>query len=477
MARRRTRHRLAALACGAVLTAASAAPAPALNDPEYDSRQWGMQLIGAKAAWDAGILGQGVRIAVLDTGVHFGHFEFSGRLVAGPDYIEPNTQPQDDGHSITTGQPQGHGTHVAGIAAAGIDNGGVVGVAPQATVVAVKVLDRDGTGPVDGILAALKWAADNGIEVINLSLGTIGPDFFEDEATIDTVNYAWNKGSIVVFAAGNDYVFGTEYRNLPALVVSATSRNDTKAYFSSTVANTQWALAAPGGAAAPFGPSEEGIFSPAWQSDGENNTYRYLQGTSQAAPHAAGAAALLRSAGLTPRQTIDRLLGTAKDLGPQGRDDTYGSGRLDVAKAVAGLSPASSPTPTTAASGTSSPPATTAAPAGGGGTATTRRPGSATSAPSGGSPAPVAAPVATPAPADTTAPAVDTTSVPAIEAETDPGPADVSFESAPADSDAGGDDDGAPPWLPIGIAAVALATVGWVAYGRRHLLRPSPPAN
>ena len=465
---RSRRTRLVALAAALAATLGVPRPATALNDPEYTSKQWGTQLIGAKAAWDAGLTGQGARIAVLDTGVHFNHFEFTGRLVAGPNYVDPAKPPQDDGHDTVYGEPQGHGTHVAGIAAAGIDQGGTVGVAPKATVVAVKVLDRDGIGETDKILTALRWAADSGIEVINLSLGSVGPQFFDDPDTIETVEYAWSKGSIVVFAAGNNYVFGTEYTNLPAIVVAATTRTDGKAYFSSTVANTKWALAAPGGAASITSPSADGIFSTAWQTDAENNTYRYLQGTSQAAPHVAGAAALLRAAGLSPLQTVERLLATAKDIGPAGRDDTFGSGRLDVAKAAAGLSGGST-APTTAPPSpatTASPPATTGSPSPTASPTTTGR---------GVRPSPTVstapgAPMASSEPAPTDPPTTDTsapdpTALAPLE-ETDDGDGDVAA-LAPSTSSSGragsdrGDDDGAPPAL-VGLAsAAALATAGW----------------
>lgn len=458
-----------ALALTVAFAVAKPAPSIALNDPEY-AQQWGTEIIGAKAAWDAGLLGQGARIAVLDTGVHFGHFEFSGRVVSGPNYIDPTKSSQDDGHDIVSGKPQGHGTHVAGIAAAGIDQGGTVGVAPAATIVAVKVLDREGTGRTSEILKALRWAADSGAEVINLSLGSIGPQFFDDPATIATVEYAWKKGSIVVFAAGNNYVFGTEYTNLSAIVVAATTRNDGKAYFSSTVTNTKWALAAPGGAATPTAGSTERIFAPAWESDTQNNTYRHLQGTSQAAPHVAGAAAVLRSAGLTPQQTVDRLLSTAKDLGVPGRDDTFGAGRLDVAKAVAGLSSGGLPATTTP----TSPPTTSAAPPP---PATAVPPGAPTSTrPSGRRPAPTAPAGASPVPTAPTEPMAAPTDT-AAEATTEP---DRVIESGPTGLEAlaaeppvrrpAPDDEVSAPL--VALASLAAATTAgwalWLVWRRRR---------
>lgn len=452
----------------AALLASVPAPASALNDPEY-ALQWGTELIGAKSAWDAGLFGQGVRIGVLDTGVHFGHFEFNGRLVAGPNVIDPSKPPQDDGHSAS-GSPQGHGTHVAGIAAAGIDQGGTVGVAPKATVVAVKVLDRTGFGETNQILTALRWAADQGIEVINLSLGSVAPEFFDDPATIATVEYAWSKGSIVVFAAGNSYVFGTEYRNLRAIVVAASTRADGKAYFSSSVANTRWALAAPGGAASPTSDSADRIFAPAWESDAQNNTYRYLQGTSQAAPHVAGAAALLRGAGLSPQQTVDRLLATAKDLGPPGRDDTFGAGRLDVAKATAGLSaigpttsvPVPSPAPTTTPTTTATSPAPPSSTPGATRSTITRPPATTPANPQ---------PTTTEAP--TTAPP-DTALPPDAIVQDDPiaGARTLGgLDDAPSTASTSDEESSELPWIVV--ASVLLAGVIATAAGGvlRHLVR------
>ena len=344
---RRPRIAIAALVAGSVVAVVAAAPAGALNDPEYN-RQWGTQVIGAKAAWDAGIMGQGIDIAVVDTGVHLGHQDLAPNIGVGRDFVNNDDRAQDD---------ESHGTHVAGIAAAAIDNGGTVGVAPKARIMPVKVLASDGSGSGDDVAGGIRWAADNGAEIINLSLGEDTQALF-GPSTEEAVRYAWSKGSICVFAAGNDFILSSGFADEPALVVASTSRGDTISYFSNGVGSARWGISAPGGPAGLFQGETEDIFSTIWASDARRDTYGYKSGTSMAAPHVAGAAALLRGAGLSPQQTVDRLLGTAKDLGSPGRDNTYGAGRLDVAKAVSGLRPSAAPVATATAP---PPPPTTAA--------------------------------------------------------------------------------------------------------------------
>ncbi len=347
---------LAVLGAGLlVASVGSGGTAQALNDPEY-AKQWGLQITGTTTAWDAGLFGEGITIAVIDTGVHLNHQDLKANVVAGRNFVDPTRTPQDDNQ---------HGTHVAGIAAAAIDNGGTVGVAPRARIMPIKVLGADGSGSSRNVSDGIKFAADNGAQVINLSLGAATQAVF-GPSTVDAVRYAWSKGSICVFAAGNDFVLTSGFADEPALVVSSTSRQDTESDFSNGVGEAMWGIAAPGGAASSLlDPSTEDVYSTVWASDAQTNTYKYLAGTSMAAPHVAGAAALLRGAGLTPQQTVDRLLATAKDLGPKGRDSTFGAGRLDVARAVQGLSaggapPAPTPAPAPSPTATN----TTAAPSG-----------------------------------------------------------------------------------------------------------------
>ncbi|MBW3557552.1 MAG: S8 family serine peptidase, partial [Actinobacteria bacterium] len=192
---RSRRMAVAALAAAVALATTASPPAVAFSDPEY-SRQWGLQVVGAKAAWDAGLLGQGIDIAVIDTGVHLSHGDLAPNIVGGRDFVNDDDNAQDD---------NSHGTHVAGIAAAAIGNGGIVGVAPRARIMPIKVLAANGSGDGEDVAAGIRWAADNGAEVINLSLGEDTQAVF-GPSTEEAVAYAWSKGSICVFAAGNDFI-------------------------------------------------------------------------------------------------------------------------------------------------------------------------------------------------------------------------------------------------------------------------------
>ena len=327
-------RRLAALAGSVlVLSALSPGAARAAGDPDL-AKQWGMGIIGAPSAWAAGKTGNGITIAIVDTGVDFNHPEFAGRLLAGVNLVTPGTVPQDD---------NGHGTHVAGIAAAALDGVGVSGVAPDARILPVKVLDSSGSGKGADIDRGIEWAADQGAQVINLSLADVGQEVLGPD-TGDAVQYAWSKGAICVFAAGNSFVLSSGFADQPALVVSATDRHDNKPDYSNGVGTAKWGMSAPGGGST-LAPVQDLIWS-TWPMP---EKYNYDAGTSMAAPHVAGAAAVLRSLGMSPQATVDRLLSTAKDLGPPGRDSTFGAGRLDVAKAVSGLPAAPPPSSATTA--------------------------------------------------------------------------------------------------------------------------------
>ncbi len=463
--------RLALVTAGLVaLGVVSVSPAIALNDPEY-AKQWGLQVIGAKAAWDAGLLGEGVDIAVIDTGVHLDHQDLSANIGKGIDLVNDDARAQDDNQ---------HGTHVAGIAAAAIDNGGTVGVAPRARILPVKVLGADGSGSGSDVSAGIRWAADNGAEVINLSLGEADQSLF-GPSTQEAVKYAWSKGSICVFAAGNDFVLPSGFEDEPALVVSSTSRMDRESDFSNGVGNAMWGIAAPGGAeSSVLDPSTEDVFSTVWVADARRDTYRYLAGTSMAAPHVAGAAAVLRGAGLSPQQTVARLLETAKDLGPPGKDSTFGAGRLDLARASAGLRAASATTTPGPAPGPTAPPSSAPAPAGQGGSGqggtatTTTFPSVGSRLPSPSKPqsrpvpvVPTPAPTPDPAPTETTeatlAPVEVTDETVALEPVEPSGDDELAADDIRSNESSGFDD-----WPWAALAAALLAATGGGAFWRRR---------
>lgn len=413
-------------------------PARAANDPGV-ADQWGMRVIGAEAAWTVG-LGANTTIAVVDTGVDPAHEDLQGKVLAGRNFVDPNKPPHDD---------NGHGTHVAGIAAASTGNGvGVAGVAPEARILPVKVLRADGTGTGGHVVDGIRWAADNGATVINVSLGA-GYEFrgmnisTTSTALRDAVDHAWKKGAIVVVAAGNDESAVNVFANQPVIVVTATDDADGKAPYATGVGVSQWGLAAPGGTGE--GPSERNILSTYWVR-GANNKYAWAAGTSMAAPHVAGAAAILRERGLNKDQTVARLRSTAKDLGERGRDDVYGDGRLDVARAVQGLSPAAR---TISPGGGASP--TTATTRRGQRTATTtaRAPTSSSGGPTGGASGEGGA--LDVEPFDSNGPA--------------PGGTDdvIIGDAGSDDAEDGGGGDGR-PWLPaaIGVGVLGAAAAGIV---------------
>ena len=289
----------------------------------------------AGALWNVAHIGApvpapGAVVAVVDTGVDASHPAFrradgSSRIVAQRDFVGDRR----------TGDPNGHGTHVAGTAAGGTvdcgDGPAAMGVAPEVGVLSARVLDPDGRGTVDDVADAIRWAADQGADVINLSLGPEIGIVGAGSSLRDAVAYAWAKGSIPVLAAGNDgllgSIFGSGYGDVPAVVVTATTRQDRKAAYATSVGSAEWALSAPGGDATG---STAGDIRSAWPG----SRCAVLAGTSMAAPHVSGALAILRAKGLAPRDAVDRLLDTARPLGAR---STYGAGLVDVGAAVASL--------------------------------------------------------------------------------------------------------------------------------------------
>jgi subtilisin family serine protease len=346
----------------AAVTPAAPAPAAAGGDP-LASLQWNMARVGAPAAWAAST-GRGVVVAVVDTGIDLHHEDLpADRLVVLPqaNFIAPGQPPQDD---------QGHGTHVAGIVGAEVGNNlGVESVAPGAQLMPVKVLGTNGRSSGNSVEDGIRFAADHGARVINVSIGAqlvqpvTGPGF---ESAIE---YAWSKGAVPVVAAGNNYngsLLGSGYSpQTHAIVVAATDRNDSPATYSSGSNGARWAIAAPGGSDPNVSPEKDTILSTYWVS-GKANQYAWDAGTSMAAPHVAGAVADLLALGLTPQQAVDRVLATAK----KGLDPSLGSGRLDVAAAVGRPSAAGAPGQTTPARPPIGPTSPAAGPAAGSGATT-----------------------------------------------------------------------------------------------------------
>jgi subtilisin family serine protease len=342
----------ATLACLSMFTAVTASHG-ATNDP-YRSRQWALDRIQAESAW-ATADGTGALIAVVDTGVDLGHPDLATKIVAYPDadLVEPNgtcTGSRRNRMCVQDGaqDANGHGTHVAGIAAAVTNNGiGVAGTAPGARILPVRVLDANGEGTADQVGAGIRYAADKGADVINLSLGFLsGLDqvakiLGELDPVYAAVDYAWDKGAVIAIAAGNDsFPLCAEPSAHPrAVCVGATDQNDLRSFYSNSDATlTSTYLVAPGGAALLFcsGDVYSTYLRSAATTCGPESGYEALAGTSMATPFVSGAAALLASHGLSNQQIVDRLRTTSDDLGLPGRDPLYGYGRLNAARAVSG---------------------------------------------------------------------------------------------------------------------------------------------
>lgn len=296
-----------------LMLAAVAPPAGAAIDP-HRPRQWGLDRIQAEKAW-AVSKGVGIRIAIVDSGIDLNHPDLKGNVSSAVTCIRGacKTGGNDD---------NGHGSHVAGIAAASTGNGtGIAGVAPSAKLMAVKVLDADGNGDCRDIDRGIRWSVDHGADVINLSLGPeiglVDTLFGGDCVTAiqGGAQYAWNKGAVVVAAAGNDSLRSV-YESSALIVVGATGPSDRPAYYSSSDAD----IFAPGGDAVLSCSEARCIFS-TWL-DG----YRLDQGTSMAAPHISGVAALLLARGYSKTQVLSRIRNSA--------DDVNGTLRVNAARAV-----------------------------------------------------------------------------------------------------------------------------------------------
>jgi len=288
------------------------------NDPKY-SEQWHMTRVKAETAWDYAC-GQGVTVAVVDTGVAC--YDQNGFMkgtdlngtscVAGYNFVGKNEVAADD---------QGHGTHVAGTIAQTTNNGvGVAGLANCAKLMPVKVLSAQGWGTMADVAEGIRWAADHGAQVINLSLGSP----MKSKVVEDAVTHAYKKGVVVVAAAGNSgKSVGYPAAYPAAIAVSATDKNDGIAWFSSR--GPQVAIGAPG----------VSVTQQTVCQHGKNKCeiYGVFNGTSMASPHVAGAAALLVGQGITDPDAVRSTL--QKTSVPKEDKNLFGAGILDAGKATA----------------------------------------------------------------------------------------------------------------------------------------------
>ncbi len=306
---------------------------------QEDALQYGVNNIDAEVVWGGsqgatsvtpGQGGAGIRVAVIDTGIDCGHPDLqpvsgaAGACIYGYNSVS-SSLPFDD---------HGHGTHVAGIIGAR-DNGiGVIGVAPEADLYAVKVLNSGGSGAWSTVAAGINWAVLNGMHLISMSLG--GTDY--SQAMADAVAAAQAAGILVVSAAGNSgccntVLYPAKYPE--SMAVAAVDQSDLRASFSST--GPELDVAAPGVAVLSTVPTGSCMLC-------DPSGYKSLSGTSMATPHVTGVGALLMAGGRTNLEAWSLISGTAKDLGDAGFDQLYGNGRVDALAAVDGT-PAPPPPP------------------------------------------------------------------------------------------------------------------------------------
>jgi serine protease len=328
------------------------------NDPLFRV-QWNLPMIGIPAAWSV-TRGSGVTVAVIDTGVAYEDYgahrrapDLAGtKFVPGWDFIKNDSHPDDE---ALPGQPS-HGTAIAGVIAQTTGNGiGGAGIAPDAAIMPIRVLDPNGAGANTAVAKGLRFAADHGANVANLSLG----GDVQSQEVADAVAYAVAKGVTVVASAGDEGQPSISYpAAYPAVIAVGAVRYDTtRAPYSSY--GPRLDLVAPGGDLSVdqnHDGVEDGIVQQTLFGSPSTFCFCFKQGTSSAAAHVSAVAALVIASGraTTPAAVRAVLTTTAEHLGPPGHNDEYGFGLVQAASALgidAGTqSPAAeTTTPTTAA--------------------------------------------------------------------------------------------------------------------------------
>lgn len=359
----RTKRTAIGLLASFALTTAWAAPARAFTNDTYFRReckgtsgcsfQWGLERVGAEYAWSVSE-GQGTLIGVIDSGVDLDHPDLKDQVIQGADFVGNGPAPTDNDPN----DENGHGTLVAGIAAASTGNGiGVASVAPKARILPVRVFGADGTATADDVVQGINYAVDRAEDlnmslVLNLSFeaaeneGNQDPlgALLKDPGVSGAINGAADQGAAVIIAAGNEGRPTTSY-DAPdgkgIIVTGASDTNDSRLSLSNYGAGLD--LLAPG----------IDITTTGWHPE-QGSGYAVAGGTSMSVPFVVGAAALLMANGMSNVQAANKILETARDLGDPGRDDQTGHGLLDVAAAL-GVQRPGSPRPSVKPPATSQP--------------------------------------------------------------------------------------------------------------------------
>ncbi len=278
---------------------------------------WGVAKINATQVWNTN-KGTGIKVAILDTGIQYNHPDLKANIKGGVNFAgrvrDGNTNPK------YWTDKNGHGTHVAGIVAAADNDIGVVGVAPEAHLYAVKVLNDAGYGYYSDIVQGIEWSIENEMQIISMSLGGTS----DSQALHEACDKAKDKGIVLVAAAGNsgdgdpktdNVLYPAKYDSV--IAVAATDSSDNVPSWSSD--GKALDVAAPG----------VGIYSTY-----KGSSYATMSGTSMAAPHVTGTVALMLKAGVPPKDIQSKLQNTTWDIMSPGIDVFSGHGRIDAARAA-----------------------------------------------------------------------------------------------------------------------------------------------
>jgi thermitase len=279
------------------------------NDRLYEEYQWNLPLIKTEAGWNISQGNQNIQTAVIDTGVDLDHPDLAGRLTEGYNVLADNNRPEDK---------NGHGTHVAGIIASKTNNReGIAGITWYSQIMPIKVMGAEGSGTAFDVAKGIRWATDHGADIINMSLG----NYQSSKVLREAAKYAFENDVVLIAASGNE---NTDRRSYPAalpevLSVAAVNQNAERASFSNF--GNYIDVAAPGVQIA---------------STYKNGKYAALSGTSMAAPHVSALAGLIRSLdpNLSNKEVTEMIKETSDDLGQSGIDPYYGTGLINIEKAL-----------------------------------------------------------------------------------------------------------------------------------------------